>query len=504
LTPTNATCYGGAKSISAAVTGTPLTDLEINIDGGAYTNVTASPVVFSALTAANHVIILRRKSDNTCLVNKNVTLTQPDQLNLVLTPTKNTCIGASDGAISAAVTGTPLTDLQIRIDAGAWAAVTASPVVFSGLSGGNHTVVLRRISDNTCMISKVVPVEEIPCIDVLCTYTQGFYGNSGGMACTPNGSYSTLALIQKSITNMGGVLYLGRGTSASDPGGSFTVAYANASKIIDIMPGGGGAAVLLADYNAATQFTLPPLKNGRINNGLLSQTIALALNLYMVDHPSESVGEFVLEGGKYLVTVKKSKASSCEEPVMADCIDDPSAVNSWWIPANVVDALPAPKNVWTLFQMAKDALGGKTLPTGVTLSDIQSVVDKINNAFDECRFFKYYSDVKEVCPPVIAAEPVFTTEARTIETADNTGFEVFPVPFDNTLTIRYKFDYVSDVTIELLDGFGNVKLSRIDTNCYYNKEITLYLNLSIAKDQMYYVKLTTAKESVVKKIISSK
>ena len=427
---------------------------------------------------------------------KPVTVTVNPKPNLVITNPIAVCAPSSVDLTAAAVTaGSTLYGgiLSYWTDAGATSAL-ANPnaVIVSG------TYYIKVVTTAGCEDIKAVVVNIEPCINVLCTYTQGYYGNSGGMACTPDGMFSTLQLIQRSINNMPGqVLYLGQGANSTATGGSFTIPYANAHTIISLLPGTGSASVLMFDYNPAF---LPPLKNGRINNGLLSQTIALALNLYMTDNP---LGDFVLEGGKYLVTVKKSFTSSCVEPTMADCLVDPTATQSWWIPANVVDALPAPKNVWSLFQLAKDALGGKALPT-VKLSDILSVVDKINNAFDGCRFFKYYSDINEVCPPIIVVEPVITTEARTIDAVYNTGFEVFPVPFDNTLTIRYKFDYVSDVTIELLDGFGNVRLSQIDKDCYYNKEITLNLNISIAKDQMYYVKLTTAKESVVKKIISSK
>ncbi len=159
LTPTNATCFGGNKSILAAVTGTPLSDLQINIDGGSFAAVAVSPVVFNALSAGSHTIILRRISDTSCLVSTNETVIEPDALDLVLTPTNATCFGGNK-SILAAVTGTPLSDLQINIDGGTFAAVAASPVVFNGLSVGNHTIILRRISDNSCVVSKNMNVSE--------------------------------------------------------------------------------------------------------------------------------------------------------------------------------------------------------------------------------------------------------------------------------------------------------------------------------------------------------
>ncbi len=159
LTPSNATCYGGNMSISAAVSGTPLADLEINIDGGAFAAVAASPVVFNALGEGSHTVILRRVSDNSCLVSKSVSVSQPDELGLVLTPSNATCYGGNM-SISAAVSGTPLADFEINIDGGAFAAVAASPVVFNALGEGNHTVILRRVSDNSCLVSKSVSVSQ--------------------------------------------------------------------------------------------------------------------------------------------------------------------------------------------------------------------------------------------------------------------------------------------------------------------------------------------------------
>ncbi len=198
LTPTNATCFGGAKSISAAITGTPLSDLQINIDGGSFTAVAASPVVFSSLTAANHIIILRRISDNTCLVTKNVTLTEPTALDLVLTPTNATCFGGAK-SISAAITGSPLSDLQINIDGGAYAAVAASPVVFNGLTAVNHIIILRRISDNTCLVSKNVTLTEPSQLNA----------SLSGTTSICNGSTTTLALALSGGTQPWSVIWPG-------------------------------------------------------------------------------------------------------------------------------------------------------------------------------------------------------------------------------------------------------------------------------------------------------
>ncbi|MFV8327873.1 T9SS type A sorting domain-containing protein, partial [Flavobacterium sp. ZS1P14] len=97
--------------------------------------------------------------------------------------------------------------------------------------------------------------------------------------------------------------------------------------------------------------------------------------------------------------------------------------------------------------------------------------------------------------------PVETT--LTAKTA-NVGFDAYPVPFKDRLTIKYKFDYVSDVKIEVFNAQGISILSKMDTNSYLNKEIALDLKFNRGKEQVYVVKVTTDRGSSVKKVISSR
>jgi len=90
------------------------------------------------------------------------------------------------------------------------------------------------------------------------------------------------------------------------------------------------------------------------------------------------------------------------------------------------------------------------------------------------------------------------------DSGDKASFDAFPVPFQDQLTIRYNFDYVSDVKIEILNSQGVSVYSKLDSSSYMNKEVTLNLNSFVDRSEVYVVKLTTNKGSSVKKVISSK
>jgi hypothetical protein len=105
-----------------------------------------------------------------------------------------------------------------------------------------------------------------------------------------------------------------------------------------------------------------------------------------------------------------------------------------------------------------------------------------------------------VVNPVSAISTVAPTETTTAIA----GFTASPVPFKDQLTIKYNFDYVSDVKIEVFNAQGRLVLSKIDTNSYLNKEITLNLKVNKGQEQVYIVKLTTDRGSSTKKVMSSR
>jgi hypothetical protein len=132
---------------------------------------------------------------------------------------------------------------------------------------------------------------------------------------------------------------------------------------------------------------------------------------------------------------------------------------------------------------------------------------KVKNMSTGCISSSANCDESNICSSPSAKKTsskiVPVEEAKTSNT-ETEGFEAYPVPFKDQLTIKYNFDYVSDVKIEVFNAQGISVLSKNDTNSYLNKEITLNLNSNSGREQVYVVKVTTNRGSSTKKVMSSR
>ena len=82
-------------------------------------------------------------------------------------------------------------------------------------------------------------------------------------------------------------------------------------------------------------------------------------------------------------------------------------------------------------------------------------------------------------------------------------FRAYPVPFDKEVTISYTFDYRTSVTVELFDTKGLLIRSITDDRYVAGSTGKTKLDLTNTPSQVLYVKLTTSKGSLTKKIVSS-
>jgi len=127
------------------------------------------------------------------------------------------------------------------------------------------------------------------------------------------------------------------------------------------------------------------LKKVNMNNTLLAQTITLNLNL----HSDSPLANFVCKAGKLTIGAPQGGCGS-KMPMPRSCCFEiyTPAINEYkYI---VVDLLPT-KTVKGLFDIANNAVGGGTLPAGVSLSNLETSVDIISNAFDGFRTFMGYN-----------------------------------------------------------------------------------------------------------------
>jgi hypothetical protein len=229
--------------------------------------------------------------------------------------------------------------------------------------------------------------------------------------------------------------------------------YADASRLILIMPGGGSANKLAGNYNLTSSANYPPLKNGRINNVLLSQTITLALNVAI---PGNNLGSLVLQDG-YLTTITRS-SSSCTAPA-ATCPN--GTVSSKKITMNpALMALLNGKTVTDLLNLASAALGG-TLPAGVSYSDISGAVDVINNLFDEGRYSLGYFDCAKTCSTLtqpctaVIVSNKQSSDAAEVETAaSKLAVSAFPNPFTDRVRFTIQSPRAGRATLEVYNMLG--------------------------------------------------
>ncbi len=109
---------------------------------------------------------------------------------LELTPTAVSCNGASDGSISAAFGGGG--SLEMNIDGGTFTAVTTSPKVFTGLTAGDHIIIVRRTSNIDCFVSKTVNISEPPALSCNAVPTNPLCSTgTGTITVTPSGGTGT-------------------------------------------------------------------------------------------------------------------------------------------------------------------------------------------------------------------------------------------------------------------------------------------------------------------------
>jgi hypothetical protein len=263
------------------------------------------------------------------------------------------------------------------------------------------------------------------CGNLFCSLTQGFYGNEGGTYCDGMG---TAELIESLLAQ--GDLVVGSG------GNTMTFYAGDSGCIIDLLPGTGSAKTISGANTCASHPGIQ-IKNGRINNILLAQTITLGLNLRL----DSELGNLDMLSDT-LVTAESSGCDEEEDSVISD-------YSKYVIPASVYNVLSQNgtivPTIWDLYDLANLGLGGGAIGA-TTLSAISSAVDAINRGFDECRFGYFQEPL-----PLLQSQQIGGTSQQPVS---DITMKVFPNPFNTVTNIEFSIPESGHVSVEIFNLVG--------------------------------------------------
>jgi hypothetical protein len=381
----------------------------------------------------------------------------------------------------------------------------ATPIIWMDLGAGKFQATgllpnvgpyLVEITDaKGCKSScNAIPPACQPPTKEFCTYTQGKYGNQNGQSCDLTGKTPDALFVANLLLK--GDLVIGAGSN------TITFTAGDASLIKDYLPGGRGSGIISGACMASDKSCMAKYltKTGTIESGLITQTIALGLNLRI----GSGLSEFELESGKYLTTQMRQ---SCEKGApLVQMVCNPKFKNGILVGYEMtVDpymyrTLNAgvlcymanngyDLTVGGLYKLANDALGGiKAFPATtkcgstnykVTVVHIADAVDAINNVFDECRYFVGYRSEKFSC--LKAGEQLIPENSIT----DN--MKVYPNPFNDKVTFEFVPATSASALLEVYNMLGEKIAVLLDRNVEQGIPVRIeYQPVNLTHGMIYY------------------
>jgi hypothetical protein len=303
--------------------------------------------------------------------------------------------------------------------------------------------------------------------------------------------------------------------------------------VIAVLPGGGPSKELAsANYNICS-LPMAYLKNGRINNTLLSQTLTLALNIGIT--PTRDLGDVVITAG-VLATAKPTTGCGGNIPTPRTCRYDINGnfigyTNDYkyvTLSAAVINAIAgaAPKTVQGLLNLADSALanadGVVGSENGASLSDIASAVDAINNAFDECRI----QVTPVACPATNPNLRLTTTTTGTkgqtatavvpnsnqsvsmsnpktgISDAFNFTASAYPNPFTNNVRFTIESSVTGHGVLEVYNAMGQKIQTVFDGTVFAGKSQVIPYNVPLQHRTNLTYRLTVNNKTVSGKLLN--
>jgi len=296
----------------------------------------------------------------------------------------------------------------------------------------------------------------VGCCDKFCTLTQGFYGNVNGLACTPSGTSLTATQIMTAAVDARDGDSVIFGLKAT--GKFFTLFLADVTNgnIFKMLPGGGTPAALkgYATYSkTATWPNIPisvkPATYGKIDNNLLSQTMALFFNMSL----SPNLASMPINSDSLFT----SKLQTCGSTVPV------SKVDTFLLAKSVVTYLKSigQASAQGLYDLANKYLGGQTV-SGVSAADVNKSVDAINRAFDKCAVLFGWGT--NIIVPLVQTGATMDANITVYkqQTVTNEGSELKVTVFPNPYTDKLIFRFIAPVSGRTVLEMFNVHGQRLD------------------------------------------
>jgi hypothetical protein len=394
-----------------------------SLSGGKFLNLAPGSYVVKALAADG-----RGNADGCSKVTNAVVLSEPDKLVCEITSSAPVlCGNPYSGTATVSVSG-GTGSYTIVWSNGETGATAVS------LPAGLQTVTIT--DEHGCTTSCEVNIGILPCDIKLCFYTQGFYGSQGGTKCSAGGLVTAYDIMFKVVDSQADKkVVFGKNSK------SFTLYLSDIvnKSIFNMMPGGSTPAALkgTATYSNTSTWSYVPLSTksfsyGKIQNNLLSQTMAFFFNL---GWNSKAPGVEIK--GNRLVTIK---ATDCGGAPIQDAKPDTFA-----IPSDVITFMAANgygNTLQGLLNLANDVLGGLT---GVSPSSVTGALDAFNRGFDDCSMLVefYNSPLKKAAISIIDA-PIYK----------NGEISAYPNPFTDKVSFEFKTVKDGLARLEIFDARG--------------------------------------------------
>jgi hypothetical protein len=348
----------------------------------------------------------------------------------------------------------------------------------AGTGTGHFTLSIVDIYGCAATCTKDVTVQ---IADEYCTVTQGYWGNPGGNFCNTG---NKVTYINTLLGSTGLLVGCASNTLYFAPG--------EAQCIINLLPGGGTPA-RITGVNTCAYHPGIQIKNGRINNVLLAQTITLGLNMRV----KTNLGSLVLDSPVLLI----ANSSGClGGPGIDHPVGCPTSNSSF--PVSVFNLLvskygPAP-TIANLFDLANQALGNCGGIASSMLSPINSAVSLINESFDGCKWATFQGN-QSLTNPISTVGGNLDSDSE----AAQMDMKAMPNPFVNSTVLECSVSKTTRGTVEVYNLVGTKIATLVDQIFTGGEKYTYAYNPTREVAGVYICLFRTEYGSKVTKLIMS-